>query len=59
MTPWNKGTSHPTLREAVEESGIAFPKGRDKRALVPGCGEVSRNVEHRSIVSLPFCRVVM
>ncbi|KAF8340916.1 S-adenosyl-L-methionine-dependent methyltransferase [Amanita rubescens] len=39
VTPWNRTTSHPTLREAVEGSGIAFPKGRDKRALVPGCGQ--------------------
>ncbi|KAF8625373.1 hypothetical protein AX15_005414 [Amanita polypyramis BW_CC] len=39
VTPWNKGTYHPTLREAIEEPGIDFPKGSNKRALVPGCGE--------------------
>ncbi|KAK2463812.1 hypothetical protein APHAL10511_004117 [Amanita phalloides] len=39
VTPWNKVASHPALCEAVEESGIEFPRGRDKRALVPGCGE--------------------
>ncbi|KAK2463813.1 hypothetical protein APHAL10511_004118 [Amanita phalloides] len=39
VTPWQKVISHPSLREAVEESGIDFPKGSDKRALVPGCGE--------------------
>ncbi|KAF8632895.1 hypothetical protein AX17_004741 [Amanita inopinata Kibby_2008] len=38
VTPWDKGDSHPTLREAVEESGIEFPSGSDKTALVPGCG---------------------
>ncbi|KAK2463815.1 hypothetical protein APHAL10511_004120 [Amanita phalloides] len=39
VTPWQKVVSHPSLREAVEASGINFPKGSDKRALVPGCGE--------------------
>ncbi|KAF8632862.1 hypothetical protein AX17_004710 [Amanita inopinata Kibby_2008] len=38
ITPWDLGRVHPTLREAVEESGIEFPNGSDKKALVPGCG---------------------
>jgi len=57
VTPWNRVSSHPTLREAVEESGIAFPKGRDKRALVPGCGQVSHS--HGSSDRFLPCRVVM
>lgn len=39
VTPWTKGTYHPSLREVVEDTGIEFPKGHQKRALVPGCGE--------------------
>lgn len=39
LTPWNKWAYNPTLREAIEDSVIEYPKGRDKRALVPGCGE--------------------
>ncbi|KAF8632882.1 hypothetical protein AX17_004728 [Amanita inopinata Kibby_2008] len=38
ITPWEKGHPNPGLCEAVEECGIEFPKGADKKALVPGCG---------------------
>ncbi|TFK38097.1 S-adenosyl-L-methionine-dependent methyltransferase [Crucibulum laeve] len=36
ITPWDAGDSQPPLREAIERSGIPFP--RSGRALVPGCG---------------------
>lgn len=58
VTPWNKGIYHPTLREAIEDSGVEFPRGSDKRALIPGCGEVRWR-----FLSLAFlivvCRVTM
>ncbi|PFH46133.1 hypothetical protein AMATHDRAFT_8160 [Amanita thiersii Skay4041] len=38
ITPWDIGASHPALQEVVEEGEINFPKGSDKKALVPGCG---------------------
>ncbi|KAF5318782.1 hypothetical protein D9619_010945 [Psilocybe cf. subviscida] len=36
VTPWDAGDVQPSLREAIEASGIEFPKSG--RALVPGCG---------------------
>ncbi|KIJ95291.1 hypothetical protein K443DRAFT_683129 [Laccaria amethystina LaAM-08-1] len=36
VTPWDAGDVQPSLKEAVESSGIEFP--REGRALVPGCG---------------------
>ena len=38
VTPWDKGDVQPSLKEAVESSGIEFP--REGRAFVPGCGSV-------------------
>jgi hypothetical protein len=38
VTPWDAGDVQPSLKEAVESSGIEFP--REGRALVPGCGSV-------------------
>ncbi|KDR76471.1 hypothetical protein GALMADRAFT_66885 [Galerina marginata CBS 339.88] len=36
VTPWDAGDSQPSLKEAVESSGLDMP--RSGRALVPGCG---------------------
>jgi len=36
VTPWDYGDIQPPLKEAIERSGIDFPKSG--RALVPGCG---------------------
>lgn len=36
ITPWDMGAVQPSLKEVIEESGIAFPQ--TGRALVPGCG---------------------
>ncbi|KAH9477419.1 putative thiol methyltransferase 2 [Psilocybe cubensis] len=36
VTPWDAGEAQPSLKEAVEKSGLEFPK--TGRALVPGCG---------------------
>jgi len=39
VTPWDAGESQPSLREAIENSGLDLP--RSGRALIPGCGSVS------------------
>ncbi|KDR76470.1 hypothetical protein GALMADRAFT_246837 [Galerina marginata CBS 339.88] len=36
ITPWDAGDTQPSLKEAIESSGLDLP--RSGRALVPGCG---------------------
>ncbi|KAL1744169.1 S-adenosyl-L-methionine-dependent methyltransferase [Schizophyllum fasciatum] len=38
ITPWDKDRPQPALRELVESRAINLPRGKDKKALVPGCG---------------------
>ncbi|KAL1706503.1 S-adenosyl-L-methionine-dependent methyltransferase [Schizophyllum commune] len=38
ITPWLKEKPQPALREIVESGAVEMPRGKDKRALVPGCG---------------------
>lgn len=41
ITPWDKDKPQPALRELIESNAVELPRGRDKSALVPGCGSVS------------------
>ncbi|KAF5334817.1 hypothetical protein D9611_012964 [Ephemerocybe angulata] len=49
ITPWDMGAVQPSLKEVIEESGIAFPQ--TGRALVPGCGTVR-------MINTPFFSIV-
>ena len=41
ITPWDKDKPQPALRELIESNAVELPRGKDKSALVPGCGSVS------------------
>lgn len=45
VTPWDFGDVQPSLREALESSGLDMP--RSGRALVPGCGAVRSELNFR------------
>nr|UNR78494.1 methyl chloride transferase [Schizophyllum commune] len=38
ITPWDKDKPQPALRELIESNAVELPRGKDKSALVPGCG---------------------
>jgi len=48
ITPWDAGVSQPSLKEAIEFSGLDLP--RSGRALVPGCGS-GYDIQYISIAS--------
>ncbi|TRM57473.1 hypothetical protein BD626DRAFT_514874, partial [Schizophyllum amplum] len=38
VTPWDGGKTQVALKELVESGDVDFPRGKEKTALVPGCG---------------------